>query len=463
MKLFNATPYVLLPFESTSDPAQPELTLVVKGTFKLRQDQPAIAVDKEQQQPPRGDDMHMDDIGRSLRYSTDLAPMKVRGEAMVHAVCHVTDGRARTSCDVSMEVGAIKKKLRVTGDRAWVTEPRVVMTRPHPFESMPIRWERAFGGLSLQNNPLGRGAEPEPDDDGRSIHRLPNVEYIDRLVPRPGDRPPPAGFGPLSPMWQPRLGRQGTRDQRWAMFRAPLPPKDFDPLCHNAAPEDQQLPKGYFRGDEPIVMAGLSRQWPVFRSALPGKRLRLFLLVAKPPAKEGEIAGAVEAEEKAEGAESEGAPERFVEIQMNLDTVHIDMEAESLVLLWRRQIPALSDPAHPEFEAIYLSEEELSAEPSSREACFARLNEMRAPPKPPAVKPEEPPKEPGLTKEQAAAVEQQMGAVKKILKDANVDPKILEQVEATKDPEEVFKILMERAQEKIHEIERMTATLQSAK
>lgn len=202
----------------------------------------------------------------------------------------------------------------------------------------------------------------------------------------------------------------------------------------------------------------------MFRSALPGKRLRLFLLVAKPPAKEGEIAGPADAEgeEKAEGAESEGAPERFVEIQMNLDTVHIDMEADLLVLLWQRQIPALSDPAHPELLKRSTSARKSSAEPSSREACFARLNEMRDPPKPPAVKPEEPPKEPGLAKEQAAAVEQQMGAVKKILKDANVDPKILEQVEATKNPEEVFRILMERARE-IHEIERMTATLQSAK
>jgi hypothetical protein len=449
MEVFNATPYVFLPFDSSSDPAQSMLTLVVKGTFKLQPGEAAVAVGQKQQQPPRGDDIYMDDIGRSLRYASDLAPTKVRGEVTVNAVCHVTDGRPRAACDVSIELGAIRKRLRVTGNRAWVTEPHVVMTRPLAFERMPMRWERAFGGLSLQVNPLGRGGEAEPDEAGGSIWRLPNVEYLDKLVTRPEDRPPPAGFGPISPMWQPRLKRQGTRDQRWAAFRAPLAPKDFDPLCHNAAPEDQQLPKGYFRGDEALVVAGLHPHLAVYRTALPGKRLRLFLLMARPA--EGEAP---------EGAESEGVPARFVEVQMNLDTVHVDMEAEALVLLWRRQVPSLADPAHPEFEAIYVVEEELAEEPLPREVCFARLVELRNPPE---EKAEEKPEEPALSEEEAAAIEEQMGAARKILKDANVDPKVLERVGATKDPEEAFRILMDHAQEKIRELEQMTETLKNAK
>ena len=72
-------------------------------------------------------------------------------------------------------------------------------------------------------------------------------------------------------MWEPRLGRQGTRDQRWAMFRAPLPPQDFDPRFANAAPDDQQLPEGFFRGDETVTLTGLHRSCPVYEAMLPGQ------------------------------------------------------------------------------------------------------------------------------------------------------------------------------------------------
>src|SRR5271163_2344495 len=36
-----------------------------------------------------------------------------------------------------------------------------------PFTAIPIRWELAFGGMSFLQNPLGRGMEPIPDDEGR--------------------------------------------------------------------------------------------------------------------------------------------------------------------------------------------------------------------------------------------------------------------------------------------------------
>src|SRR5439155_18481811 len=105
--------------------------------------------------------------------------------------------------------------------------------RAEAFTQMPIRWERAFGGLSSTTNPLGRGIDKEPDDKGVEVAWLPNVEHADDRVALPGDRPKPAGFAPISPAWEPRNKRQGTRDQRWAMFRAPLLPKDFDPRFYN--------------------------------------------------------------------------------------------------------------------------------------------------------------------------------------------------------------------------------------
>ena len=63
------------------------------------------------------------------------------------------------------------------------------------------------------------------------------------------DRPAPVGVAPVSPQTASRLALQGTRDQHWATFRAPLPPRDYDPRAEQAAPGDQRL-EGYWNGDE---------------------------------------------------------------------------------------------------------------------------------------------------------------------------------------------------------------------
>lgn len=425
MQIINTTPYVFLPFDCSIAPTMPALSLIVKATFTLRREQPALAVAKNDQKQVAGDEQYMDDLGRSLRYSNDLVPSKIRGEVLVNAICQSPDGRPRPSCDVGIAIGMIEKTLRISGDRAWFrdAEGQAVIGRTQTFQSMPVRWERAFGGMNLAVNPMGRGVEPSPDESGRMMHHLPNIEYLDKRVESFKDRPPPAGFGPISPMWEPRVGRQGTRDQRWATFRAPLPPKDFDPLFFNAAPEDQQLPEGYFRGDEAVTLTGLHNEFSVYVTALPGKRLRLFLLLKQ----------------------ADGSPPRFEEVAMCLDTVHIDVEAARMVLLWRRPVPVTSR-VHPEIEACYITEEELAAEPATAESHRARFDALRGPAEPP------------LHQALNAEVDAQIAETKKVLRDGGVDPKLIAKIDGMRDPQEIFKALMEGAQQQMTEIERLTAT-----
>jgi len=425
MQIINTTPYVFLPFDSSPAPTMPALSLIVKATFALRHEQPALAVAKNDQKQLAGDEQYLDDLGRSLKYSTDLVPTKLRGEALVIATCQSPDGRPRTTCDVGIAVGAIQKTLRISGDRAWFrdAEGQAVIGRTQPFQSMPVRWERAFGGMNLPVNPMGRGIEPWPDDSGRPIHYLPNIEYLDKRVEALKDRPAPAGFGPISPMWEPRFGRQGTRDQRWATFRAPLPPKDFDPLFYNAAPEDQQLPEGYFRGDEAVTLSGLHKDFPVYGTSLPGKRLRLFVLIRQ----------------------ADGSPSRFAEVEMCLDTVHIDVDAERMVLLWRRPLPVASR-AHIELEACYITEEELADTPATVDFHRARFDALRGPAEPP------------LHQAMNAEADAQIAEAKKVLRDGGVDPKLIAKIDGMTDPQEIFKVLMEGAKQQTAEIERLTAT-----
>lgn len=180
------------------------------------------------------------------------------------------DGRPATGVEAGLTIGPINKRRRIVGDRVWFrnAQAQLAIEGPAPFTQIPLRWERAFGGLNLPENPMGRGIEPWIAEDGRKFFFLAR-SYEQRL--------PPVCFAPLSPQWQPRLGREGTRDQHWATFVAPLPPRDYDPRAAQAAPEDQWLKSGYWQGDERIDLTNLHPDHAHYVTALPGKRLRLFI------------------------------------------------------------------------------------------------------------------------------------------------------------------------------------------
>ncbi len=440
MDIFTSTPYVFFPYDTSHGPTLPSATLIVRGSFALRRGEPAIAKPKEDQKQLRGDETYLDDIGRSLMYSTDLVPSKERGEVLVYATCHVPDEHPRPSHDVSIEVGPIHKSLHVTGPRVFVEDGKLAAVgRTAPFTVMPIRWEFAFGGLAFAPNPLGSGIDLVPDEHGRSYRHLPCIEYHDSRMTSVSDRPTPAGFGPIAPNWMPRTKLQGTRDQRWAAFRAPLPPKDFDASFYNSAPTDQQLKKGFFHGDEPIQMVGLHRGHDHYLTALPGKRVRVFALL--------------------EGNAAKGEAPHFGEVAVDLDTIHIDADKEEMVLLWRGRV-AVTKAELADVIDVYVAEEDVASEPLPQAVHYERYRALKEP-APPAPLPEaDMTPTDGEKAHKAirdAEIEAQITDVKKMLVDSNVDPKVIAELDKTKDPVKMFDILEQHAREKIRELEEMTA------
>src|SRR6185369_4076308 len=88
---------------------------------------------------------------------------------------------------VAFQVGALKKGVRVVGDRVFYKAVgSVSMTRPAPFERIPLQWERAFGGWDRSNpdekkhacearNPVGLGFRGSGTRFEEGM-RCPNVE-----------------------------------------------------------------------------------------------------------------------------------------------------------------------------------------------------------------------------------------------------------------------------------------------
>ncbi|HVY49446.1 MAG TPA: DUF2169 domain-containing protein, partial [Minicystis sp.] len=164
--------------------------------------------------------------------------------------------------EVAVRVGAWRKRLVAFGDRRWRRGlAGWTLTSPEPFTSLPLVYERAFGGAvesggrrdACEANPIGVGfGRTDRDADGAPA---PNLEDPDHPMQSPADRPRPMAFGPVPRAWPERLRRAGTFDERWRRTRRPLVPDDFDDLFHQSAPADQWA---RLEGGEPVELAGVS-------------------------------------------------------------------------------------------------------------------------------------------------------------------------------------------------------------
>jgi hypothetical protein len=247
----------------------------VKATFDLSHGVPLPA---ERQAAFLAADVYWADPAQSaLRAAADLTLLKPATDILL-------DGRALAakpvrSMDVVIEVGPLRRTLRVFGDRHWTRNDKTwAISAPQPFERMPLRWELAFGGRAAAGdaepevdwrNPVGRGlvAEGEDELEGRA---LPNIEDPGALILSPADRPLPAGCGPIPPVWLPRRGFAGTYDEAWQKQRAPHLPLDFDSAFFNVAPPGLVAP-GYLQGGEAVSISGCTLGAPLaFELPRPG-------------------------------------------------------------------------------------------------------------------------------------------------------------------------------------------------
>lgn len=313
MKLVNDTPLPLAWVYGDAGLGRPALTFVVKATFDLVHG--GVARLAEEQAPPCGD-VPDDAAPGSLRYASDFAPFKPRGEALLVGTCRPPGGRPATTCMVAFGVNDWTKRLQVIGQR--VVRRRMLVLQdlsdPEPFTAMRVAYDNAFGGPEFTRNPAGRGLAAGRDASGAEVRPMPTVLAPGRAVLDPDSTEEPAGFGPVPMTWAQRAERAGTYDAPWVKSRWPWFPDDFDWRFFNAAPGDQQF-AAYLRGDERVRFENLHPEFPQFESRLPGLRPRLV-------------------------ARAAGVDGPIEEIPLVLDTLWVDADAARAVLVWRGRAPA---------------------------------------------------------------------------------------------------------------------------
>ena len=143
----NTTPYLAELFVPTDKHGRRRCVVVIKATFTVRPED-GRAVPAEEQAPFVYADQHHGDPGTtSIRYECDFVPVKPRAEVLVNASAVAPEGRAVRQLEVGFGGPGIAKRAVVTGDRVWVEGANGIQpSSPQPFTTMPLVYERAFGG-----------------------------------------------------------------------------------------------------------------------------------------------------------------------------------------------------------------------------------------------------------------------------------------------------------------------------
>jgi hypothetical protein len=327
-------------------------TVVVKGTFALAQgklelaeDQDEIALVDETWDPANAE-------RSSLRRAGDLVLTKPSTDIIVTGTARIP-GEARREWDVAVEVRRrgereLSYQAQVLGPRRFrhTAEKGWGVTEPEPAVEVPIRYELAYGGsypipegergedgaeslrpkpgwVVYPQNPSGTGFFDERAMDLSVEYNAPQWQTREHPVAGSNREVPLTGLGPVARPWDSRLKYAGTYDDDWvrttrAEVAQGLPSdyaKDFDPRFFQCA-HPQLITPRYLEGEEEIILTGLLPVEAPFSLLLPHVRIRALMLDGK-----GE------------------RPQQW----LNLDTVHIDLDASTVSLCWRLTLDQARD------------------------------------------------------------------------------------------------------------------------
>jgi hypothetical protein len=312
----NSTEFAYESLLPTDEDAMPQFVALVQGSYSILANG-EVALLPEQPPPNLGGEWIGDPGRSSMRFEPQIAFAKLATDVVMLGSAHAPEV-GTTRMQVGIRVGAVQKLVDVVGTRHLVKSSGALrISKPEPFETIPLTYEHAFGGWDRRagdpqqhryeaRNPVGVGFRDASHDTPDELV-LPNIEDPGQPFRSYGDTPSPAGFGFIPPNWQPRLDFAGTFDAAWAHSRNPLLPTDFNRQFFNAA-SPGLVARGFLRGDEPVVTVGASAQG----------RIAFHLPQEPPPVCIVELRG-----------------KNRVELRTTLDTVIVDMDRLLLILQWR--------------------------------------------------------------------------------------------------------------------------------
>ncbi len=271
-RLENLTAFGAAYFPSMSFDDRQLAVVVVGARFSLPSPgtyAETLEISDEQDSPPLADVYWGSPGESSLRYEGQAAPLRPGTDVYLNGRAWAPGAVPTSKSEVSLTLGSLHKRALVFGDRHWTMGVRATPSTPRPFVSVPLVYERCFGGPTSLANPVGQGLyASEREALGKP---LPNIERPDLPISSLSDVPPHAGFGPIARHWSPRREYGGTYDDAWVESRAPLWPRDVDPRLMCGAPPSAVV-QPHLVGGEQVQIHGVC---PGGALCFPLPRLRL--------------------------------------------------------------------------------------------------------------------------------------------------------------------------------------------
>src|SRR6187402_1112789 len=120
MRIKNARLFpTALAFGKTAEGAS-FLSVIIKGTFQIPgRGGPARPTATQLPIFTKDEPYDPKQPGGLLKFESDLVPFKPRTDVVLVGHAYAPHGRPAKVVDVEIEVGALRKKLRVFGERAW--------------------------------------------------------------------------------------------------------------------------------------------------------------------------------------------------------------------------------------------------------------------------------------------------------------------------------------------------------
>lgn len=325
--LLNETPLSAASIGWCRAPARWHQTLIVKGTFDIRDDAKA---ELSTAQAPLSGDVPGAKNGQAIDYATDVVPFKPQAEVFVAGFAHAPKGQKVAL--VTLTLGDVQKDVAAMGPRRWTGDG--VMGEPGVFAPVPLTYAQAFGGEGFAANPAGTGFGDSPP---------PRLERPGSLLRRRGDRAEPACMSPIPADWPSRKALLGQLDPRSFEAQWPALPDSIDMAYFQSAPADQRCK--WLRGDESFAVTCVRPGGEHLRGVLPGICPQAFVRRA-----DGEVTS----------------------LSLRLDTVTIDTEANTLTLVWRAVIDVADEDASDLLE-ICLQEGKLGEIPDPTAAWASMM------------------------------------------------------------------------------------------
>ena len=281
LQLKNETPFKV-GFSVLPDRAGIDMVyVVVKATLTLT---PRLALAPMQVPVTLADEYHDDPLISSIRLPSEMHIGKPGTDILLIGSAHAPEGSEVSQSMVSLSVAERARHALVSGDRFFANDGGI--SAPVPFSSMPLVWERAYGGthqlpdrmLAEERNPIGIGFCGKRSKGEMAGQPVPNIEDPAQPLGSAGDVSSPMAFAPTSPAWLPRRAFAGTYDAAWQRGRSPYLPDDFDPRYLQLAAGEFAFDR-YLAGGEPVRVEGARAEGPL-EFLLPANPLTLGVRIA---------------------------------------------------------------------------------------------------------------------------------------------------------------------------------------